>query len=231
MGHDDLAPIALYLDDHKDELDQTISGSRDWHYDDVPVCGTASHSQYCPEDKCASSQIPRYRAILSNPHESTTRRRGAVRVLAHLIGDVHQPLHAADNHDRGGNEVFVLLPGATNGVKLHGVWDSTFVNQLYGGKDEEQAAATLIATFKDRAARWEKGNVRAWISESHKIAEDVTCAKLPGFAWGADLEHATIPAQSVAHGPHGGMTAAGLIAPPLWAQVGPATRRPRSAGS
>ena len=38
MASDDLATFALYLDQNKDRLDQQIPGSREWHYDDVPIC-------------------------------------------------------------------------------------------------------------------------------------------------------------------------------------------------
>ena len=58
MGSDDLATFALYLDQHKDRLDQQIPGSREWHYDDVPVCESKPHSEYCPAGRCASTQIP-----------------------------------------------------------------------------------------------------------------------------------------------------------------------------
>jgi len=44
MGSDDLATFALYMDINKDRLDQQIPGSREWHYDDVPVCGTKTCS-------------------------------------------------------------------------------------------------------------------------------------------------------------------------------------------
>ena len=31
----------------------------------------------------------------------------ALKFLLHLVGDLHQPLHCADNNDRGGNSVKV----------------------------------------------------------------------------------------------------------------------------
>ena len=32
-------------------------------------------------------------------------RLEALKFITHFIGDLHQPLHCADNHDRGGNDV------------------------------------------------------------------------------------------------------------------------------
>ena len=191
MGSDDLPTFANYLDVHKDRLDQQIPGSRDWHYDDVPVCGTAPHSEYCPEGKCASTQIPRYRRILSDAHETKARKQFAVYVISHLVGDIHQPLHAADNDDRGGNEVKVKLPSGKN-AKLHGAWDTDLVEQLYGGKNERTVAKTLVERFAAKKTDWQKGTVSAWIAESHELAETMTYGKLPGFACGVNNEQTRI---------------------------------------
>lgn len=55
----------------------------------------------------------------------------AVAMLVHFVGDVHQPLHATDRHDRGGNGVLIagvsfsdLYPGTV--ANLHAFWDKAF---------------------------------------------------------------------------------------------------------
>ncbi len=53
----------------------------------------------------------------------------ALKFLIHFMGDLHQPLHAIDDHDHGGNEKKVTLAGAHAG-SLHHYWDSTFVEML-----------------------------------------------------------------------------------------------------
>src|SRR5215831_10549592 len=55
---------------------------------------------------CASPSYSR------RPHESKAHKQFAIWVLTHLIGDIHQPLHAADHDDRGGNMIQVRLPWA-----------------------------------------------------------------------------------------------------------------------
>jgi len=114
MGTADLATFGLYLDDNKDRLDAEIPGSRAWHYDNIPVCGRKPHSEYCPNGSCASTQIARHRDLLADPHESKAHKQFAIWVLTHLIGDIHQPLHAADHDDRGGNMIPVRLPWGRN---------------------------------------------------------------------------------------------------------------------
>src|SRR6516225_3576992 len=114
MGTADLATFGLYLDDNKDRLDAEIPGSRAWHDDNIPVCGRKPHSEYCPNVSFASTQIARHRDLLADPHESKAHKQFAIWVLTHLIGDIHQPLPAADHDDRGGHMIPVRLPWGRN---------------------------------------------------------------------------------------------------------------------
>ena len=110
MGSDDLATFSLHLDQRKDQLDRDIPGSRQWHYEDVPICTTKPYSEYCPQGSCASTQIVRHYRLLSDVHASKGKKQFAVLLLTHLVEDIHQPLHASDNEDQGGNQVKVRLP-------------------------------------------------------------------------------------------------------------------------
>jgi len=141
MGSADLATFGLYLDDNKDQLDQQIPGSRAWHYDNIPICGSKPHSEYCPNGSCASTQIERHRDILADPHESKARKQFAIWVLTHLIADIHQPLHAADHDDRGGNMIQIRLPWGRK-ANLHAAWDTDFV---LGGDSLELWLLILVA--------------------------------------------------------------------------------------
>jgi hypothetical protein len=192
MGNDDLATYALHLDIHKDRLDQQVPGSREWHYDDVPICTTIPYAAYCPHGHCASTQIPRHYRRLADAHASRNRKQFAVFVLTHLIGDIHQPLHAADNEDRGGNQLKVRLPDGRT-MNLHAAWDAALVERLFGAQNETTVARRLVQKYAARAPEWSAGKfdlakLQAWITESHQLAKTVVYGKLPGFACGADME-------------------------------------------
>jgi hypothetical protein len=197
MGSDDLATFALYLDQHKDDLERRIPGSREWHYDDVPICGDKSYDEYCPNGTCASTQIVRYYGVLVDIHASKQQKQFAIFVLTHLLGDMHQPLHAADNDDRGGNEIKVRLPDGRS-MNLHAAWDTSFVERRFGGQNEMTVAKALEQKFAARATEWQAGRVtlvtmQAWVEESDKLAKDVAYGKLlPTPVCEADLERARI---------------------------------------
>jgi hypothetical protein len=191
MGTADLATFGLYLDDNKDRLDVEVPGSRAWHYDNIPTCGRKSHSEYCPNGWCASTQIERHRDILADAHESKARKQFAIWVLTHLIGDIHQPLHAADHDDRGGNLIQVRLPWGRN-ANLHGAWDTDFVEHALGRKNEKLVAHELLLKFDSRKADWQTGTVQAWMDESHQLAKTVAYGKIAGFTCDADLTRGRI---------------------------------------
>jgi hypothetical protein len=44
---------------------------------------------------------------LGDPSVSPEKRQKALKYLVHFVGDLHQPLHAGQNHDPGGNDVKV----------------------------------------------------------------------------------------------------------------------------
>lgn len=196
MGSDDLATFGLYLDQHKDQLDQEIPGSRRWHFDDVPICTTKAYSEYCPQGTCASTQIFRHYRVLADAHAPKRRKRFAVWVLTHLLGDIHQPLHAADNDDRGGNQIKIRLPDGRE-MNLHATWDTAFVERLFGGEHEIPVAKRLVRKYATQATGWGAGGIdlariQAWIGESNHLGKEVAYGKLPGFACGVDLKQTPI---------------------------------------
>jgi hypothetical protein len=87
-----------------------------------------------------------------------------------LVGDLHQPLHASDDNDRGGNDKRVSAPGLGAG-NLHHFWDSEFVDQF--GADARSIAANLIGHIsKTQQQDWSHGTPADWAKESFQIARD-----------------------------------------------------------
>jgi nuclease S1 len=196
MGSDNLATFSLYFDQRKDQLDRDIPGSRQWHYDDVPICTTTPYAEYCPQGTCASTQIVQHYRLLSDVHASKGKKQFAVFVLTHLGEDIHQPLHGADNEDQGGNQIQVKLPDGRK-VNLHTVWDTSLVERLYGGQNEMTVAKRLVQKYASRAPEWQTGlinlvTIQAWVAESTRLAKEVAYGKLPSFACGADMEQTRI---------------------------------------
>ena len=52
-----------------------------------------------------------------------------LKILIHLIADLHTPLNVGYGIDRGGNNVKVYIPGETVPTNLHKVWDDYIIRQ------------------------------------------------------------------------------------------------------
>jgi S1/P1 Nuclease len=196
-GGESLANIATWMDEERPRLQRELPGSSAWHYDDIPVCAPADgHS--CPNGHCASRALATYRGVLADRHASPAERLLALRIVVHLVGDIHQPLHMADNDDRGGNAVRILGsrasvergPESESGApgrptrNLHAVWDVDFVRRTARHASPAELASRLIAEHRADRSRIEAGTPADWMAESHAIARDFAYGQLPGFACG-----------------------------------------------
>jgi nuclease S1 len=130
-----------------------------------------------PARDCIVDKIEEFQTELADPRTAAGERLRALQFLLHFIGDLHQPLHTADDHDAGGNRVRVIAAGRRPG-SLHRYWDDEFVSDL--GPDAPRIAATLIAQISsgDRAA-WTRGSVVDWTMESFAVAQGVAYGTLP----------------------------------------------------
>lgn len=193
MGGTDLGSYALYMDTNKVALSKSVPGSREWHYDDKRVCAAeASLKDYCPGGNCASKQILRNYRTLIDQHSSDEEKKFGIYVLVHIIGDIHQPLHAADHDDRGGNDILVKVPIGNDLVEtnLHSAWDTEFVRAALKETDTRKIARSLVNNAKPgEIASYKVGSPGKWIAESHELADQFAYQKLPQFACG-DAEFA-----------------------------------------
>lgn len=196
MGSADLAAMTLYLDTQRERLDKDIPGSREWHYDNKPACkDNVPVSAYCPQGNCASVQIGMAYKRLVDMHETKSAKQFAIFVLAHVIGDLHQPLHVADDNDAGGNQLRIhatWADGSEAQVNLHALWDTTIVEKMYRWQDERVVAARLVQEYADEGKAWVKKPMAVRIEETHAIAREVVYAKVPGFACGSTDEKETL---------------------------------------
>ena len=182
-GTEGLGEIGLWLDQNRDELKNTQPGSERWHYDNRPDCGArVPLENYCAGGACASAAYARYRAILADRRAAPGERLFALRVVVHVLGDIHQPLHAADNDDRGGNRIEVSVGRRRHPKSLHAAWDVDFVKRALRGAPEAAFVRGLLEEYTPARARLEAGDFRDWSQESWQLAHDYAYGRLPGFA-------------------------------------------------
>jgi hypothetical protein len=144
-----------------------------------------------PAHDCIVDKVAEFSKELANPATPAAERLLALKFVIHFVGDMHQPLHDADNHDKGGNCVLVSL-GGPRAVNLHSYWDTGVVQAL--GDDPQAAAQALTGRITpENKAAWEKGDPQSWALEAFEIAKSVvyTIGSKPGC--GPDRSPLSLP--------------------------------------
>ena len=161
-----------------DEIRDRRPGTGPWHYVDIPLEASGyDKNRDCPRANCVVAQIENDLRILADRKLDERMRADALRFLIHFAADIHQPLHAEDHDDKGGNEVRVTLGRERS--TLHRVWDSDVVEAL--GFDSERVAASLEQSIMPSQRKaWAFGTPAQWANEAHAIARDQIYPPLGG---------------------------------------------------
>lgn len=146
---------------------------RYWHYKDIPFSPDGTALEATPEPN-AETQINLFTSVLADPAASDELKAYDLVWLLHLVGDVHQPLHATARYiasdrdgDGGGNDVMICLTSqCTTGSALHAFWDDAF-----GGNETIPSvslyARQLLAPNAAQAADLAPAH---WLNESFELA-------------------------------------------------------------
>lgn len=133
-----LAGVAYWADALRNDDPPRFKATSRWHYINARGGGCDFDlARDCPDGGCVVAQIQRQRAILADRTQPREARRDALKFLVHLVGDAHQPMHAGDRTDAGGNQYQISLATALEpeayardkyvdgvmGTNLHSVWD------------------------------------------------------------------------------------------------------------
>lgn len=117
-----LVSISTWADEHRSPATAA------WHYINFPK-GNCQYEQErdCPDGKCVVEAIRKQTSILQFD-VNDEKRLNALKYLVHLVGDVHQPLHAGWAEDRGGNNY--QLQAFMRGSNLHAWWDTGMIRYV-----------------------------------------------------------------------------------------------------
>lgn len=167
-----------------------------WHYVTLPWTADGAAFEIPPPPHVVWA-IDENVKTLRDAEATPDAHRLALAMLMHFLGDVHQPMHATDRGDRGGNGVLIrgvsfsdLWPGTV--PNLHAFWDKAFrfddggegkVAEMWPGLKVPDrpaapgegviaAEAAKIMTQFPRASVEEliaQGSATEWARESHAL--------------------------------------------------------------
>lgn len=150
-------------------LGDRFSYAASWHYQNVNVCQPFDLKTPCRDGNCVSAQIERNLKLLKDKSVPARERAMALAFLTHFVGDLHQPLHAGDKGDLGGNRFGVdygLIGGRTN---AHAIWDGYLAERAITTPQADARGLLAEVAPAERPAL-AAGSVEDWSREMWEAA-------------------------------------------------------------
>ena len=171
-GYDNFAESCNWADHIKSQA--RYDYLKPLHYVNVPR-GSRSYNPnlaLCGQKSCITNAINHYQAKLAQGTVNNTAE--AVLMLAHLVGDVHQPMHVSYAHDWGGNKKSLRVPGDSEPRNLHWLWDVWVVEQAGIRADTQSAQALLDGVSAKQRRQWQQtDDVDTWAKESYQYTRKI----------------------------------------------------------
>ncbi|AXR08145.1 S1/P1 Nuclease [Salinimonas sediminis] len=170
LPNETLAEASTYADEMRSNpAPYWQKTSPPFHYVTVPK-GKHYHQVGAPEEGDAVTALAAFTDTLKSPQASRQDKQLALRFVVHIIGDLHQPLHAGNGTDRGGNDLKVRFFWEDS--NLHRVWDSQMLAQRELSFTEwtDWLDAKITA---DQISQWSSTDPQTWIAESTKLRDKV----------------------------------------------------------
>ncbi|WP_026778138.1 S1/P1 nuclease [Polaribacter sp. Hel_I_88] len=161
-----LAFVSTYADEIKS--DRKYRDYNVWHYVNMDLDQTYEEAEKNPQGDLVQG-IEKCKTVLKDENSSEEDKVFHLKMLVHLVGDLHQPMHIGRREDKGGNDVQVQWFG--NGSNLHRVWDTNMI------EDWNMSYIELAENADDLSKKQiefiKEGSVVDWVNEVHEVTKEV----------------------------------------------------------
>lgn len=170
LGSESMAITANWADFIKS--DTAYNYLTNWHYVNLPE-GLSQSDVFSYLDHQPGPNIYNKTnemiAVLKNPKSTAEQKKLALRMVIHLIGDMHQPMHTARKDDLGGNKILLTWFGEKS--NLHRVWDEGLIDFQQLSYTEYTKAINHPTALQLGA--WQKASLKDCVYESYEICNKI----------------------------------------------------------
>ncbi|TNE65997.1 MAG: S1/P1 Nuclease [Alphaproteobacteria bacterium] len=170
LGDEFMAEAANWPDEMRsDPDDYWRKTSQTYHYVNLPDGATYEGTEKNPAGD-ALTALEAFTKTLKDKSAPKEDRALALRFIIHIVGDLHQPLHAGRAEDRGGNRIEVVWFEQMS--NLHKVWDEDLID--YKGLSFSEWTRFLDAKIKpEQVAEWQNSQPLDWLHEDIALRGDI----------------------------------------------------------
>lgn len=143
--------------------------TKTWHYKNIDEDVDYASAPLNPKGDIVTA-LNEQISILKDTSRTRKDRQLALKIVLHLMGDIHQPMHMGHLSDYGGNRVPVnFFERKTN---LHSVWDSSIPEAAHKWSYTEWQNQIDRPT-PDSMKSIMSGDIDDWAKETYQICKDV----------------------------------------------------------
>ncbi len=191
LGTENLALVSTWPDEIRNYPEGKETAP--WHY--VNTASGLNHEQYIgalatQTGPNAYTALQAQLAVLADMSRPQAQRLEALKYVVHIVGDIHQPLHAGHAEDKGGNDVKIKYRGRD--TNLHSLWDSGLI-EYQGLSYTEMARQYDCAVRGPEVRRLQASKPADWLWESYQAADQI----YRETADGTDVNYNYFPAHAV----------------------------------
>lgn len=170
LGTESIAIASNWADFIKS--DSTLNYLSPWHY--VNIKAGLSYSEFngwLQKDTIADAYTKLNFLIteLKNKQLPIEKKQQYLRLLIHIAGDIHQPMHVGRLEDQGGNRIKVQW--FNEPANLHSVWDDKLIEMQKLSYKEYTLAINHCS--KNQRKAWQKQPLSEWLYESYQLVEKI----------------------------------------------------------
>lgn len=181
-----------------------------WHYINIKAgVNNADFNTLLQDD----SKVNAYTKLnflireLKNKQNSLEKKQFYLRLLIHIAGDIHQPMHVGRLEDLGGNRIKAFwFADATN---LHAIWDTKLIE--HQNLSYTEYAQNINHVSKQQRREWQQQPMTEWLFESYQLADKLYAGiktQEPRLSYRYDFENVEMLNQQLLKG---GVRLAGLL--------------------
>ena len=170
LGNESVAMASNWADFIKSEPVYNYLGN--WHYINLPAGINQAQLQHSLERDTVTDAYTRILFLtseLKNKSLAHDKKVMYLRLLIHIVGDLHQPMHTGHLDDLGGNRVQVSWFGQPS--NLHRVWDSDLIESKELSYTEYTNSINFIQ--KSQLHLLQSEDLAKWVSDSYQISENI----------------------------------------------------------
>lgn len=164
LVNESLVTVANWMDEIRS--DRQYDHTHDWHWVTVPDSLTYAESPKNKNGDIVATLLRIIAELESGALDKEWEIRN-VKMLVHLVGDIHQPLHVGTGKDAGGNYIKLKWFGKIS--NLHRVWDSGMIDGKRWSYSE--LAENIDHPTKEQIKKWQNDPIEVWIQEAIDLRE------------------------------------------------------------